>query len=433
MSRLDATFEGLKLWTLDHLSDDILDAEVEDHTEYDDDQIYVTEGNDHGGVAFVNDITSPDHGKILGYGIQPREDSPNEREAYFVHASRCHHITWDSYVDGDIGNEVSGRHVGESVLTPVFQPLEAAMMAIWAQKNILFRYSAPLHAVEPPETWGQEDYDNFTEELEDLSMMSDAVLPPGAALEVAEGVSEFDPEPYTDSLVKSMCAGTVFTQSILQGTQTGTVSGSETDLKSYFNNVNTEIRSQFLEPLKRDVVERVARYDQDTMPPIAANGNWELDWGPMFKVTDIEKAEGAVSLITAATNGIKNYVLTPDEARALVAEEWTTFDIDVDLDELSEEQWDSLDRINIRETGRGPQDDEPVGGEGSTRENPNLQNGGGQPAGETRESSQPTRDDIEREALVEHIDQEVTGDYGEAEDIVADFFEDHQPSESDEG
>jgi hypothetical protein len=113
----------------------------------------------------------------------------------------------------------------------------------------------------------------------------------------------------------------------------------------------------------------------------------------LFKATDIEQAEGAVSLVTAATNGVKNYVLTPDEARNLVEEEWARFDIDVDLDTLSEEDLDDLDRINLREVGRGPQDDEP-----DVRGSRMQQNGGGQEAGENRSSSQPQRADARSNA-----------------------------------
>ncbi|WP_206750798.1 hypothetical protein, partial [Halorubrum sp. SP3] len=71
-------------------------------------------------------------------------------------------------------------------------PLKATHMGFWAIKNILYRYSAPLHAVEPPESWGMDEWDEASGQMSDLSMMSDALLPPGSELSVAEGVSEFD-------------------------------------------------------------------------------------------------------------------------------------------------------------------------------------------------------------------------------------------------
>jgi len=379
----DATFEGFQVYTLDNFSGVLADSTVAEHTEYETDQIYVSNGPEHGGVAIVDDLSSPDHGDVVGYGVEPRQDSEDVQDVVFVNAMRCQHLTEYSWVDGHLGNNVTGKHVGESVLTPVLQPLKAAQMGFWSLMQILHRYSAPLHAVEPPESWGEDEWNTAQSQLEDLSMASDAILPPGTELEVAEGVSEFDPVPLYEVLVESICAGTVFTKSVLQGTQTGTVSGSETDMKGYFSNVHV-LRTDEIESEFRDALRMVSRHDQSVVPRVADVDGVSFEWGPLFKPTDIERAEGAVSLVTAATNAIKNYALTPDEARSVLSEEWAEFDIDVDLDELTEEQMDTFDRINVREVGRGPKDDEP-------RQNPTLQNGGGQPAGQGRASSQPTR------------------------------------------
>ena len=91
-------------------------------------------------------------------------------------------------------------------------------MGFWATKEILNRYSAPLHAIEPPESWSAEDFNDARQKLGNVSMASDAVLPPGSELNVAEGVSEFDPSPYYETLEKAICAGTIFTTSVLEGT-----------------------------------------------------------------------------------------------------------------------------------------------------------------------------------------------------------------------
>jgi hypothetical protein len=116
-----------------------------------------------------------------------------------------------------------------------------------------------------------------------------------------------------------------------------------------------------------------------------------FDWGPLFKVNSLEQAEGAVSMITAATNAIKNYVMTPDEARTLVSEEWASFDIDVSLDALTEDELDTLDRINMNEAGQGIKDNEPV-----NRQNPQTSGSqGGRPSGSSGGSSQPTTDSLD--------------------------------------
>ena len=382
------SFNDLKIWTVDHLSDEITDAEVAEHVEgIDTHQVYVTEGREHGGVAIVDDISHPDHGDVIGYGIRERSDSENLHTTEFVHADRCHHFVHGEEVDGLLGNNATGEHVGESVLTPILQPLKAAQMGFYSLSQILLRYSAPLHAVEPPEGWTIEDYDDAREKMGDISMASDAVLPPGAELSVAEGVSEFDPKPYYDVLTQSICAGTVFTKPVLEGTQAGTVSGSETSIKAYFSDINVYRQQDIASDLK-GILKKISTYDQSTLPRALKIDEIEFDWGPLFKLNALERAEGAVSLITAATNGIKNYVLTPDEARSLLNEEWATFDIDVDLAELTESQKDGLDRININEAGQGLKDNEP-----NNRQNPQTSGSqGGRPTGSTGTSSNPTTD-----------------------------------------
>jgi hypothetical protein len=397
----DGTFEGFQLWTVDNLSDEITDHEVADNVEkVEPNQVYVTEGREDGGVAIVDDISHPDHGEVIGYGIRERDDSESLHDAQFVHADRCHHFVHGEEVDGQLGNNATGEHIGESVLTPILQPLKAAQLGFWSIKEILRRYSAPLHAVEPPESWSMEDYDDAEDKMGDISMASDAVLPPGAELSVAEGVSEFDPEPYYDTLVKPICAGTMFTKSVLEGTQTGSVSGSETDVKGYFSNVNV-FRQQEIESDLREIAKKISTYDQSAIPRVASVESVKFDWNPLFKVSSLEQAEGAVSLVTAATNGVKNYVLTPDEARSLVEEEWATFDINVDLDDLTEDQMDTLDRININEAGQGIKDNEPVN---SSRTVGGQQ--GGRPEGSTQSQSNPTTDDID-ELTTEELQAEL--------------------------
>ena len=390
------TFQGFQVYTLDNLSDDLAESTVADHTEYDHDQIYVSEGPEHGGVALVDDIEHPDHGDVVGYGIEPRQDSDEIDPVFFLHEQRCQHITHGTHVDGRLGNNVTGHHVGESVLTPVLQPLKATHMGFWAIKNIFYRYSAPLHAVEPPESWSSDDYDEAKGNMGDLSMMSDALLPPGSELSVAEGVSEFDPEHFFAALINALCAGTEFTKSVLEGTQTGTVSGSETDVKNYFNFVERLRTGEIADEMLAGY-EKVARHDPSTAPQIS--GGLTIDWEALFKPTDIERAEGMVSIVTAATNGIKNYVLTPTEAREVVEAGWSEFDMDADLGEpLTESEMDTLDRININEAGQGIKDNEPV--------NRTPQQGGsqgGRPEGAS-DGSQPQTDSNVITELIDKTD-----------------------------
>lgn len=401
----EASHEGFHLLTVDNLSDALAESTVADHTPFDVDQIYVSHGTENGGIAIVDDLSHPRHGEVLGYGVEPRQDSEDPQDVEFVHADRCQSFRWNEHVDGDVGNHVTGKHIGESVLTAILQPLKASQMGFWAIKNILFRYSAPLYAVEPPESWSPDQWEMAEEKLENVSMASDALLPPGSELSVADSDQEFDPQPIYEVLHEAICSGTIFTKSVLRGTQTGTVSGSETDIKGYFTEVNN-LREQRVTTKFHEALSMVSQYDQSTVPRVVGVDTIDIEWGPLFKLTDLERMEGMVSAITAATNGVKNYVLTPDEARSVLQESWAELDQDVSLDPLEEADLDKMDRVRKRMAGQGPNDDEPVNGANEPRQNPQLQNGGGQPEGQTRESSQPVADglsDDEIDAIVDKL------------------------------
>lgn len=403
-----ASHEGFHLLTVDNLSDTLTDSQVADHTSFDVDQIYVSEGTENGGVAIVDDLSHSDHGDVLGYGIEPRQDSDDPQDVEFVHADRCQSFLWNEHVDGQVGNQVTGKHIGESVLTPILQPLKSTQMGFWAIKNILYRYSAPLYAVEPPDTWGPDEWDDAEENLGNISMASDALLPPGSTLSVADTDQEFDPQPIYEVLHEAICSGTIFTKSVLRGTQTGTVSGSETDIKGYFTEVQN-FREQRVALKFKEALSMVSQYDQETVPRVADINNVNFEWGPLFKLSDLERMEGMVSAVTAATNGVKNYVLTPDEARSILEESWAELDHDVSLEALEETDLDKMDRVRMRMAGQGPNDDEQTNSE---RQNPRIQNGGGQPTGQTRESSQPTRDGLTDDEL-EQIARQVANKLSE--------------------
>jgi hypothetical protein len=396
-----ATHVGFKCYTVDHLSDNLSASEVADHTEYDQDQIYVSEGRENGGVAIVDDLSDPDDGEILGYGIKPRQDSQDRQSTQFLHAERTQQFVWGEHVDGKLGNNVTGSHVGESILTAILQPLKATQMGFWALKNILYRYSAPLYAVEPPETWGMDDWNDAEENLEDISMASDALLPPGSELSVADTDQEFDPQPIYEVLHEAICSGTIFTKSVLRGSQTGTVAGSETDVKGYFTEVQN-FRTQRTEDKFREALRMVSQYDQETVPRVSGLSSISFEWGALFKLSDLERMEGMVSAVTAATNGVTNYVLTTEEARSILEESWAELDREIDLGALAEDDLDEMDRIRMRLAGKTSGEDEP---DAPVRENPMQQNGGGQPEGQTRESSQPTRDGLTDEELDQLADR----------------------------
>jgi hypothetical protein len=130
------------------------------------------------------------------------------------------------------------------------------------------------------------------------------------------------------------------------------------------------------------------------VPNVVGNGASALsvDWGPLFKIDELDTTEAMTRVMTAVTNGIQNYVLSLEDAQRVVEQQWAELGADVSLDELSEDEKDELDRVNSTISERSKQEQEAGAFEG----NPEVgQNNGGPEKGETREQSNPTSDDLE--------------------------------------
>jgi hypothetical protein len=323
-----------------------------EHTDYDAIQLDVTQS----GLVVVDDITSPDHGKFVGC-YYSRADEVLSEDAYdFIHHERLQRITARPQVDGDVNDENFGHLEGDSVLTPIFHALLGLTKAEWALGQSILRYTAPLHVVEidehvqPAEGSMEEHLEQLNDDLGSLTTKSNVALPPFHEMKTVGDDNTIDPEPYLDGLINQVTAGSEITRSVLQGTQTGTVSGSTTDIKNYYNQVE-RLRENELTAKIHEGVEMAARFDSEAVPNFATS--FRINWGDLFQIDDIERAE-AMRVITAATGtGISNYMLTPEEAREILQQQWATLDVDVDLSEdLDEADFDQLDRVT---TSRGKQ------------------------------------------------------------------------------
>lgn len=361
---------GFQLFTLDKWADDIDYEKVKQGTDIEDEEhIYVRDT----GLVIRDDLSHPDHEELLGYAVKKK----GGKETQFVHADRCQHFVWNHNVDGSVDEYTVGQHEGNSVLLSVLIPLKALTMANWALGKTIYRYSAPLYAITAPESGvSDDDFDKVDGQIENLNSASDVTLPPGWDIKTEGTEGDLNPEPYIDKLIEQICAGVEMTKSVLMGTQTGTVSGSSTDIKNYFNGVERYRNNRALEKID-EAVQMVNGYSSNIISDAAAN-SYSIDWGPLFKMDNLDKAEAMVRVITAASNGINSYVLTPEEAREIVQMQWATLEIDTDLGDLSEADMEILKEINA---GQGNDIDESG--------NPAVgQNGGGNEG--TQDPNDPT-------------------------------------------
>lgn len=380
-------YEGFQVLTLDDLGQHLTPSTIEQYVEYDSEQLDVLEQ----GIVVVRDIRSPDHEEIVGYVYEQSESerSNGDGSVIFIHADRCQHFVENPEVDGNIADEWIGHVTGHPILGPIFHQLKALAKANWSIGQTLFRYTSPLHVILTPENKGigEDHIEEVNGNLDNVNAKSGLTLPPGHDIETHGADGEMDPEPYKDAIVEMLCAGSEFTKSVLQGSQTGTVSGSSTDVKNYHAEVNN-YRHTTAEEKQHEAVRTMFRLDQSVVPSFALG--FEVSWGPLIRVDDLDKTEGVFRLIQTASNGVSNYLLTPTEAREIVEQEWSEFDVDVELDELTEEDYDEIDRVNVERQhalAKGEQSEEE-----EYSGNPRVgQNGGGVEEGETEDPSQPQR------------------------------------------
>ena len=357
---------GFQLFTLDKWADDIDKRKVIEGTDVDEkEHIYVRDT----GLVIRDDLSHPDHEELLGYAVKKEGGSKTQ----FVHADRCQHFVWNRNVDGHVDEYTVGEHEGNSILLPILIPLKALTMANWALGQTIYRYSAPLYAITSPEGVSADDFEKVDDQIENLNSASDVTLPPGWDIKTEGTDGELNPEAYVDKLVEQICAGVEMTKSVLMGTQTGTVSGSSTDIKNYFNGVERYRNNRALNKID-EAIQMVNNLSARVISDAAASG-YEIDWGPLFKMDNLDKAEAMVRVITAASNGINSYVLTPEEAREIVQMQWASMEVETDLGDISEEDMDLLREIN------GVQ-----GSDIDESGNPSVgQNGGGNPEGPSDE------------------------------------------------
>jgi len=395
----DVTVEGVKKMeaiTLDDMarykrSHGAIPANTEadplEELDYDDYEIRPT------GIVMDTDPTSDTYKEPLGYLIGP-PDWVDKSDALdrvkFYHRNRFMHHVENTTVDGDLDDEALGRWEGDSVLVSAYHLLRGLKKGNWSLMQTIFRYAAKLYHVELPEDADDDDWEEANENMQNMNAKSELITPNGYEIDDFQTDGQLQPEEYFETIFEQICATSEMTKSVLFGTQSGTVSGSETDIKNYFNKVERMRQTDFEDDLHRFVNRVVSLVDG------RASNDYDLDfdvqWGPMFKLSELDNAERLSRIMQTLSAGINDFVLTPQEARTILQEEWSEVDIDWQ-DEFSEEEREWLETLNVAQMGT-----EAVlkNNEGAEMEgNPRVgQNGGGMEQGEQTAAEDPTSDGL---------------------------------------
>lgn len=372
------------------------------------------------GIVVDKRPNSRQYRKPIGYvlgGTDPQ----------FIHRDRIVHLTWNKQVDGpyDHGSvkrfdehDYLGQYEGDSVLMPTYDILKGIAKGNWSVMQALFRNAAHMYTVNLPRDADEADMAAAIGETENINSKSAMVLPDGYEVNQHESGGELEPSDHYDVLFNQVCAGQEMTKSVLFGTQAGTVSGSETDIKNYFNKVE-RYRTNRAESKINEILTKSKRMvDSRTSDSYAFET--EIDWGPLFKVDKETRISMLQTAVQAGSTAIGQYVMTPDEAREIIE---STF-AEIDLGNLTESQMDELDRIRLASSGQGPQalasegeytnapsSEEVSSGKGKEAKREGGEEGGME-QGQQTASNNPASDDMATE-LVDHMIEDTDDRQGE--------------------
>lgn len=337
----------LSVLTIDDLASVAPHEQIKEGTDLDETQYDVRQT----GIVINTDPQSPDFRTPIGYVLQGKQPR-------FIHADRVQHLTWNREVDGDYKGEgvrrwdarrtTLGEWEGDSVLIPSYNLMKGISKGNWAVMQTLFRNAAHMYSVTLPEDADEEDMDMAFDATKNINAKSALLFPHGYEVEQHASGNELEPDNHYGVLFDQICAAHEMTKSVLFGTQAGTVSGSDVDIKNYFNQVE-RYRTNRAEGKMKEYLTRAKRMtDSRTSPEFEYE--IEIEWGPLFKVDEETRIQMLQNASQAIGNLIGNYALTPDEAREVLSEEF----VEIDLGSLTEEQMDVLDRINLTNMGQGP-------------------------------------------------------------------------------
>ncbi len=363
--------------TTDALQDPgITEEEIQGSLPYGRSRYYETSN----GVVYSNRLDDERFEKPIGY-LYDRGSAFNPM---LIHHDRMFHVTVNDTVDGAVDGDAWGEYEGDSALQPVIHLLRAVKKGNWALGHILYKHATPLHVMGYENGVPDDDITAAESSVTNINAKSSIMEPPGFELRAIDTDHDVPVDDIYSVFVEQLCAGTEFTKSVLIGSQTGSVAGSETDVKNYFNQIERD-RETLHKPHMKNAVDWYAAFDASDYS--FDSGVTSLDWGPLFKLSRLDRAEAMARHVQLTTQAVSNYLLEPSEARSVLQEQWADWsDAVVDSDApVSLEELKELNSDNGDNGGDNDGDDGDVGG------NPRVgQNGGGRERGDVSDSDTPT-------------------------------------------
>lgn len=333
-------------------------------------------------------------GNPIGYLMNRRRD--DRGPAKFVHESRIQHFTWQGTVDGEIETEAFnewgtlGEWEGQSLLRSPYHLLKMLFKSDWSLSETMFRYSSPVYSLTLRQNDGNEELQKARKQFRNVNAKSDVVLPHGWDMEVHETDGQLDPEQYIEPLIQQICASVEMTKSVLFGTQSGTVSGSETDITNYTTQVE-RMRQNQTESEFQYFIKWLSVRDLSVVPTFALG--YEIAWNDLFEPSALDKSEVLNRNVQSIKMAEEYAAISANEARDLFKEAIKEAGFETEIEgKMTPEKINETLEILVSQQGSAAL--WPIGPESAKFESEggNQQNGGpGREYGSTNAKSQPNK------------------------------------------
>jgi len=220
-----------------------------------------------------DDPGKPEYGEVSSIKIERQENgSPVQKSV-----PRSRYI-W-------MANIVTNDHPeGSSILLPIMDQLVVKKNLDWSVGEAYFKNASPLYQLELPEDANEDEFNEADDEFKDVSARTEFVTPAGYKITLHGTQNAMSPAPYTQHNLKCISAGLDVPYQLLLGTAAGAVTGSEMNLKDYYQSIAV-IQMLVVEPYVRELVSALQETGQ------IPEGPYTITWNPLEEMSEKERAE----------------------------------------------------------------------------------------------------------------------------------------------
>jgi len=244
-------------------------------------------------------------------------------EFLYVHYTRC--------------SKIQTRSNGKSVLDPVWDDLTCGRNIRWGASQWMYRTGGGFPVIKFPPGTTLPQLEEWVDSNAFTNLMARTYIGITGDMDFdfkgAAGRA-LDPQPFFQTNLEQIAAGSGVPEPILRGAQAGALTGSEVNQQQYFKVIN-RIQST-LEETVRWVIDRLVEAEQikgltfssdvslsekvkrwikhDVKPMIHNPFNYKIDWVSAFELD--EEKEARAELTREQANQVRLEYMTVDEVRA---------------------------------------------------------------------------------------------------------------------